>query len=222
MHRCIQLITLRPACCVNAHFKSCVGLKSPTSVQHLQAQVGDGLEAIAQLQQRLASSSAAQAHSSSTADSNSSQHPGAAHAQQGNSSPMSNASSPSQGPVSHDSWPIQHLHLLVVDAGSGDASVAMSCPPAPFLESRFLGHAKQVLRHGGMMAVNCVSRAAEPFKAAVKALQVGTSGNCLISCWVLAIGICSNCLMLCWLLATGTGLLFVAEPSPAGFCPVHC
>ena len=99
MYRCIQLITLRPACCVNAHFKSCVGLKSPTSVQHLQAQVGDGLEAIAQLQQRLASSSAAQAHSSSTAGSNSSQHPGAAHAQQGNSNRMSNASRPSQGPL---------------------------------------------------------------------------------------------------------------------------
>lgn len=80
-----------------------------------------------------------------------------------------------QGPVSHDSWHSQHLDLLVVDAGSGDASVPMSCPPAPFLESKFLGDAIQVLNPGGMLAVNCVSRAAEPYRAAVKALQVGHS-----------------------------------------------
>ena len=80
-----------------------------------------------------------------------------------------------QGPVSHDSWLCQHLDLLVVDAGSGDASVPMSCPPAPFLESNFLENAIQVLKPGGMLAVNCVSRAAEPYRAAVKALQVGHS-----------------------------------------------
>ena len=78
-----------------------------------------------------------------------------------------------QGPVSPGSRHSQHLDLLVVDAGSGDASVPMSCPPAPFLESRFLGHATEVLKPSGMLAVNCVSRAAEPYKAAVKSLQVG-------------------------------------------------
>lgn len=78
-----------------------------------------------------------------------------------------------QGPVSHDPGHSQPLDLLVVDAGSGDASVPMSCPPAPFLESKFLGDAIQVLKPGGMLAVNCVSRAAEPYRAAVKALQVG-------------------------------------------------
>ena len=67
----------------------------------------------------------------------------------------------------------QQLDVLIVDAGSGDASVAMSCPPAAFLEPEFLQHARQVLKGKGMLVVNCVSRAAEPYKAAVKALQVG-------------------------------------------------
>ena len=156
-------------------------------MQHLQAQVGDGLEAIAQLQHRLVSTSAAQAQSSNTAKTTSGQHPDPSH-----------DSSPTQGLVSHNSWPSQHLDLLVVDAGSGDASVAMSCPPAPFLESRFLGQAKQVLRHGGMLAVNCVSRAAEPYTAAVKALQVGKGklklkGNCLMCCQVLVTDFCLRC-----------------------------
>jgi len=67
----------------------------------------------------------------------------------------------------------QQLDVLIVDAGSGDASVAMSCPPAAFVEPEFLQHAKEVLKGKGMLVVNCVSRAAEPYKAAVKALQVG-------------------------------------------------
>lgn len=119
----------------------------------LQATVGDGLQAVAQLAQRLSAHSAADAQQAAEL--------------------VTHDSDPMQNPVSFDSSYSQHLDLLVVDAGSGDASVAMSCPPAPFLESAFLGDAKQVLKPGGMLAVNCVSRAAEPYRAAVKALQVG-------------------------------------------------
>lgn len=78
----------------------------------------------------------------------------------------------SQSAVSSDVRQGGHLDLLVVDAGSGDASVAMSCPPPAFLEAEFLGHAKEVLNLRGMLVVNCVSRAEEPYKAAVQALQV--------------------------------------------------
>ena len=79
----------------------------------------------------------------------------------------------SQSPRGAESWSSQQLDVLIVDAGSGDASFAMSCPPAAFLEPEFLQHARQVLKGKGMLVVNCVSRAVEPYKAAVKALQVG-------------------------------------------------
>lgn len=134
----------------------------------MQASVGDGLEAVAQLAQRLSVSSAASAQQAAEP---------AAHDSVQDSAQDSDSL---QRPISGDSWHSQHLDLLVVDAGSGDASVPMSCPPAPFLESRFLGHAKEVLKPGGMLAVNCVSRAAEPYKAAVTALQVGAAVLCLI------------------------------------------
>lgn len=115
--------------------------------------MGDGLQAVAQLAQRLNANSAADAQQAAE---------------------LAGLDSGSmQSPVSCDSPHSQHLDLLVVDAGSGDASVAMSCPPAPFLESTFLGDAKQALKPGGMLAVNCVSRAAEPYRAAVETLQVG-------------------------------------------------
>ncbi len=78
-----------------------------------------------------------------------------------------------RSPHGAESRSSQQLDVLIVDAGSGDASVAMSCPPAAFLEPEFLQHARQVLKGGGMLVVNCVSRAVEPYKAAVKALQVG-------------------------------------------------
>lgn len=117
----------------------------------LQATIGDGLDVVAQLAHRLSTSSADNALEPAAHDSQ----------------------SMTQGSVSLDSWHCQHLDVLVLDAGSGDVSVPMSCPPAPFLESRFLGNARQVLKPGGMLAVNCVSRAAEPYQAAVKALQVG-------------------------------------------------
>ena len=127
----------------------------------LQATVGDGLDVVAQLAHRLSTSSADDAQQAAEP---------AAHDSQ----------SMTQGSASLDSWHSQHLDLLVVDAGSGDASVPMSCPPAPFLESRFLEHARQLLKPGGMLAVNCVSRAAEPYTAAVKALQVGAVALCPI------------------------------------------
>ena len=145
----------------------------------MQATVGDGLQAVAQLAQGSSANSAA----------------GTQHAAE----LMSHASGPTQSPVSYDSSHSQHLDLLVVDAGSGDASLPMSCPPAPFLESAFLGDAKQALKPGGMLAVNCVSRAAEPYRAAVKALQVGAQP------------ILSLCTNLCPVLSLFTNLCPVLE-----------
>ena len=64
------------------------------------------------------------------------------------------------------------LDYLIVDAGADDASLAMSCPPAPFLEAGFLGAAAAALRRDGLLAVNCVARAYAPVQAAVRMLQV--------------------------------------------------
>lgn len=64
------------------------------------------------------------------------------------------------------------LDYLIVDAGADDASLAMSCPPAPFLEPGFLGAAAAALCRDGLLAVNCVARADAPVQAAVRVLQV--------------------------------------------------
>ncbi len=64
------------------------------------------------------------------------------------------------------------LDLLVVDAGSGDASLAMSCPPAEFLKAEFLHQAREVLKPGGLMVINCVTRAESAFQSAVQAVRV--------------------------------------------------
>ncbi len=69
----------------------------------------------------------------------------------------------------------EHLDLLIVDAGSGDASQAMSCPPPAFLEKDFLENAKQALRPGGVLAMNCVTRAKASLGAAVAAVKVSGS-----------------------------------------------
>ena len=65
------------------------------------------------------------------------------------------------------------LSFLVVDAGSGEAGLAMSCPPPPFLEPAFLADARTALRPGGLLAINCVSRAEAPYRRAIEAVQVG-------------------------------------------------
>ncbi|DBB00024.1 TPA: hypothetical protein ACH3X1_013883 [Trebouxia sp. C0004] len=127
----------------------------------LQATVGDGLKAVAQLAQVLSSGM--------SSDLITPVHLREQQEQTGHSAD-SKLSQSSHGAKSRSS---QQLDVLIVDAGSGDASVAMSCPPAAFLEPEFLQHATQVLNAGGMLVVNCVSRAVEPYKAAVKALQVG-------------------------------------------------
>ncbi len=133
----------------------------------LQATVGDGLKAVAQLAQSLSSGSSADSESVSNDASTPAQPP-----EQQEQTGHSADSKFDQTPHGGKSWSSQQLDVLIVDAGSGDASVAMSCPPAAFLELEFLQHAKKVLKGKGMLVVNCVSRAAEPYKAAVKALQV--------------------------------------------------
>ena len=68
--------------------------------------------------------------------------------------------------------------IIVVDASSGQASHAMSCPPAAFVQPAFLGHARSALRPGGMLVMNCVTRLEEPFQAAVRALKVRVCAWC--------------------------------------------
>ena len=142
------------------------GTKIESSGEMLvQATVGDGLEAVAELAHCLNSTQRTQTQpklretQSSKANSSSSRE-------------MSNASNSGQHSNGGVPTNCHQLDLLVVDAGSGDATVAMSCPPAAFLAATFLGQAKRVLRPGGMLVVNCVSRADEPYRAAVNALQV--------------------------------------------------
>lgn len=66
------------------------------------------------------------------------------------------------------------LDVLIVDAGSGDASLAMTCPPVAFLGERFLADAHAAVRPDGLLIVNCVSRSAEAFSKATQALQVSS------------------------------------------------
>jgi hypothetical protein len=65
------------------------------------------------------------------------------------------------------------LDVLIVDAGSGDPTLPMSCPPPAFLERPFLESARASLRRDGLLMVNCVSRSGAAFAAAVAALKVG-------------------------------------------------
>ncbi|KAK9806887.1 hypothetical protein WJX72_006435 [[Myrmecia] bisecta] len=67
--------------------------------------------------------------------------------------------------------PREPLDVIIVDAGSGDASVAMSCPPAPFVQAEFLRHAKQALHPEGMLVMNCVSRTDTPYQEAVETIK---------------------------------------------------
>jgi precorrin-6B methylase 2 len=69
------------------------------------------------------------------------------------------------------SLPPASLDALVVDAGSNDASLAMSCPPPAFLERPFLAAAAAALRPGGCLAVNCVARGSDSFALARGALR---------------------------------------------------
>lgn len=172
----------------------------------LQATVGDGLEAVAQLACRLtpdASAAAAAglqpstprqqdaAVTSTSAQGEAARCDTAPLAANTAATPPDNAQQQQQQQQEcHDpeqaqqqqerdlkQQPQEQLDVLIIDAGSGDASQPMSCPPPAFLEPAFLQHAKQVLQPEGMLVVNCVSRAIEPYKAAVKALQAS------LECW---------------------------------------
>jgi hypothetical protein len=65
------------------------------------------------------------------------------------------------------------LDCLIVDAGTNDATLSMSCPPAPFLEPGFLRDAFKLLQPHGVLVVNCVTRSQATFNAAFEAVQVG-------------------------------------------------
>ena len=64
------------------------------------------------------------------------------------------------------------LDFLIVDAGSSDSSLAMSCPPPPFLEPRFLQHASRALKDTGLLIINCVTRSEKAFASALESVQV--------------------------------------------------
>lgn len=67
---------------------------------------------------------------------------------------------------------IDKLHLIVVDASSGDASLAMTCPPAAFMEQGFLKDAAACLRPEGVLAINFVTRSKDALTAAYQTLLV--------------------------------------------------
>ena len=62
--------------------------------------------------------------------------------------------------------------FLIIDAGSGDASLPMSCPPPSFLEPGVLKSMAAALKPQGLLAMNCVSRSDAAFREAVAAVQV--------------------------------------------------
>ena len=67
------------------------------------------------------------------------------------------------------------FNFLIIDAGSGDASLPMSCPPPSFLEPGMLRSMAAALKPQGLLAMNCVSRSDAAFKEAVAAVQVKRS-----------------------------------------------
>lgn len=72
----------------------------------------------------------------------------------------------------HNGRAAEELNVLIVDAGSSDASLAMSCPPAPFLKTAFLKAAHRALKPSGLLVVNCVTRSDTAFQEAYKKVEV--------------------------------------------------
>ena len=84
------------------------------------------------------------------------------------------------------------LDVVVVDASGGDPTQAMTCPPAAFLERRFLQDAHRCLSQEGLLIMNCVCRSQTVFDSAVSALQVRAAiTHCMVKtynglrrCWI--------------------------------------
>ena len=70
------------------------------------------------------------------------------------------------------------LDILIVDASGTDPSQAMTCPPAAFLEQKFLHDARESLADSGLLIMNCVCRSQAVFDGAVSALQVWACRTC--------------------------------------------
>ncbi|KAL0038662.1 hypothetical protein WJX79_002183 [Trebouxia sp. C0005] len=73
----------------------------------------------------------------------------------------------------HCGMDVQSVELdpVVVDLARRHFGFADSASLQATVGDGFEAHARQVLKAGGMLVVNCVSRVVEPYKAAVKALQ---------------------------------------------------
>lgn len=75
------------------------------------------------------------------------------------------------GLLAVEAAPAQSIDALVIDAGSNDASLGMSCPPAAFLAPAFLQAAQRALRPGGALVVNVVARSQASFDDALAVLR---------------------------------------------------
>lgn len=85
------------------------------------------------------------------------------------------------------------LKFLIVDAGSNDNSLAMSCPPPAFLQPEFLKATQSLLQDSGLLVVNCVTRSEEAFQQALASIKVHheyqnprDGFQCLCFSWLLA------------------------------------
>ncbi|KAK9804631.1 hypothetical protein WJX73_001334 [Symbiochloris irregularis] len=61
--------------------------------------------------------------------------------------------------------------VLIIDAGTGDATVAMACPPAAFLTPEFLTSAAALLQPVSLLMLNCVTRSSEAFDQALRSIK---------------------------------------------------
>eukprot|EP01026_Neomeris_dumetosa_P003207 TRINITY_DN1086_c0_g1_i8.p2 TRINITY_DN1086_c0_g1~~TRINITY_DN1086_c0_g1_i8.p2 ORF type:complete len:207 (-),score=29.24 TRINITY_DN1086_c0_g1_i8:118-738(-) len=62
--------------------------------------------------------------------------------------------------------------IVILDAGSSDPSLPMSCPPPIFVEDDKLSKTKEILNEKGVLMVNCVCRDEEVFQDLLKRLSV--------------------------------------------------
>lgn len=68
---------------------------------------------------------------------------------------------------------------IILDAGSNDAALAISCPPAAFLEASFLEQASKSLKPTGSLVINCVTRSDTAITGVLKSLQVDHQSHLL-------------------------------------------
>ena len=63
--------------------------------------------------------------------------------------------------------------LVILDVGTGDARLPMSCPTPEFVSDTFLAQAAALLQPVALLILNCVTRSGEAFEQALTAIKVG-------------------------------------------------